>query len=131
MQTALIACSATICFFCLILSAVYVYRKRRRIGYFWYRRRLRKEREQRVLHQNYNYKAFVSYCDDNENVRNWVQTRLELEVEVWMGMNLFIPERNLDYGNLHLREIDAAMIECQKVILVLCPEYLEVLELSV
>ena len=123
-QITVIAVSAYTCFFCMVLLTRLLYRRRYRIRHFFYRRRLRKQRAERDLNDNYRYDAFVCYSEECREITDWIQDGLQVELEDKRGLRLFIPARDLDYGNCFLREAETIMKECRKAILVLSPDYL-------
>ena len=124
MQVTAIAVSASICFFCMVLLTSYLYSRRRRIRYFFYRRRLRKQRADRELNDNYRYDAFVCYSEECREITEWIQDGLQVELEDKRGLRLFIPARDIDYGKCFVGEAETIMKECRKAILVLSPDYL-------
>ena len=124
-QVGLISGSLVVCFFGLLMSAVFIYRRRWKIRYFWYRRRLRRQRAQQQRNDNYVYDAFVSFCDESQDVKDWVQTNLEMELRDKRGLRLFIPQLDVLPCERLLQEIDEGMGKCRKTIVILSPEYLE------
>ena len=123
-QVTMIAVSASICFFCKVFLTSYLCQRRRRIRYFFYRRRLRKQRAARDLNDTYQYDAFVCYSEECGEITKWVQDGLQVELEDKRGLRLFIPARDLDYGKCFVGEAETIMKECRKAILVLSPDYL-------
>ena len=67
---------------------------------------------------------FVSFCEESQYVKEWVQTKLEMELCDKRGLRLFISQLDVLPCERLLQQIDEGMGKCRKAIVILSPEYL-------
>ncbi|KAL4223681.1 hypothetical protein ACF0H5_017149 [Mactra antiquata] len=85
--------------------------------------RIRKLKLNQVVPQ-YKYDVFISYNDNDDSVRMWVEKTLLFCLKR-ENYSIFLPNRDLDVGGDRNMEVNAAILNSRNILVVLSDSYME------